>query len=75
MAMAGAAGRSGAGCPGAVGDVTTKEIIALCLVALCAVVPLAFVLLVAMLRGYTISLHMARPPAAWRHRRGRGGAD
>jgi len=55
--------------------VTTKEIIALCLVALCAVVPLAFVLLVAMLRGYTISLHMARPAAAWRHRRGRGGAD
>jgi hypothetical protein len=33
----------------------------LALVALAAVIPLAFVLVVALIRGYTISLHMRRP--------------
>lgn len=48
---------------------TTKEVVALCLVALAAVVPLAVVMVVAMLRGYTISMHMRRPDRAWRQRR------
>lgn len=48
---------------------TPRDAIALCAVALCAVVPLAVVLALALLRGYTISLHMRRPSQAWRRRR------
>lgn len=43
-----------------------SDAVTLALVALCAVAPFAFVFLVALLRGYTISLHMKRP-----NRRGR----
>jgi len=67
--MGGAAADRCAGGSGALGDVTTKEVVALCLVALAAVVPLAVVMVVAMLRGYTISMHMRRPDRAWRQRR------
>jgi hypothetical protein len=41
--------------------VSSRDAITLAAVALCAVVPLAVVLTVALLRGYTISLHMHRP--------------
>ena len=51
---------------------TGRELLGLCLVALAAVVPLAFVVFVALVRGYTISLHMRRPDSAWRRRRRRG---
>ena len=51
---------------------TSKDALTLAIVALCAVVPLAFVLSIALLRGYTISLHMRRPEGAWRRRRDRG---
>ena len=40
--------------------VDPSDVVALAVVALCAVVPLAFVLTVALLRGYTIDLHMVR---------------
>jgi hypothetical protein len=39
---------------------TSSDALTLAVVALCAVVPLAMVLIVALLRGYTISLHMRR---------------
>lgn len=72
MALAGAAAGAGPGGAGALGDVTSKDALTLAIVALCAVVPLAFVLSIALLRGYTISLHMRRPEGAWRRRRDRG---
>lgn len=39
---------------------TTGDARALAIVALIAVAPLAIVLVIALLRGYTISLHMTR---------------
>ena len=48
----------------AISDVAT-----LALVALVAVVPLACVVGIALLRGYTISLHMKRPQTIRRRRR------
>lgn len=51
--------------------VSPRDAVTLAIVALCAVVPLAFVLSIALLRGYTISLHMRRPDSAWHRRRRR----
>jgi hypothetical protein len=49
--------------------VDASDAVTLAVVALAAVVPLACVLFVALLRGYTISLHMHRPLRERRRRR------
>lgn len=43
--------------------------VAIAIVALCASVPVAAVALVALLRGYTISVHLKRPRSVRRRRR------
>lgn len=48
---------------------TTEDARNLALIAVIAVAPLAIVLLVALLRGYTIDLHMTREERWWRRRR------
>jgi len=51
--------------------VQRSDVVWLAIIALVAVVPLAAVLMVALMRGYTISLHMRRP--GWERRRRRHG--
>lgn len=46
-----------------------SDVVWLAIVAMVAVVPLAAVLGLALLRGYTISLHMRRPSGERRRRR------
>lgn len=69
--MGGAAAGAAAGGPGAVAGLAINPSDAVLLTALVVVgvVPMAAVLLVALLRGYTISLHMTRPPLERRRRR------
>jgi hypothetical protein len=50
---------------------TGPDAVRLAVVALIAVVPLAFVVIVALIRGYTISVHLRRPVRQWRRRRDR----
>lgn len=43
-----------------------SDAVTLSIVALCAIVPFAVVVLAALIRGYTINLSMRRPGRHWR---------